>query len=236
MIETSPLLKAMRFEGLVAHGDGRYADRAVAGRQLAEQLRAYHGELALVLALPPGGVVVAGELACALRLPLDALIARVFAAPLDPTHLLGAISEGGGLCFNRTALRLPGASLASAWRAARHARRELIALVAAYRGTRRLPLLKRRSIILVDDGLGSGLAQLAALQALRRAHGHRLIVATPWATDAAAQRVLWRADALIALTRVEDQPGRRAPCWSAPLDDDPAAMLLKRYRHQVEIG
>ncbi len=93
--------------------EDRYADRLAAGRRLAERLQAFRGGRALVLALPPGGVVVAGELARALRLPLDVMLARAFSAPLYPAVVAGAISEGGGLCFNRMALRLPGITPAS---------------------------------------------------------------------------------------------------------------------------
>src|SRR5689334_5588861 len=104
---TSLTLKAALPARLIVD-DERYADRAAAARLLAEQLRAYRGELALVLALPPGGVVVGGALARVLRLPLDVLVARVFSAPIYPALVAGAISEGGGLCFNRAALRRPG--------------------------------------------------------------------------------------------------------------------------------
>src|SRR5205814_1063652 len=48
----------------------------------AEQLHAYRGDRALVLALPPGGVAVAGELAHALRLPLDVLVAHSMRRPI----------------------------------------------------------------------------------------------------------------------------------------------------------
>jgi putative phosphoribosyl transferase len=236
MIATLPTLEVARFSGPLANEARRFADRAAAGRLLAEQLRAYRGDRALVLALSPGGVAVAGALARALRLPLDVLVARAFYAPTDPTVVVGALSEGGGLCFNRSALRLPGITLAGAWRAARRTRLDILALVAIYRGARQLPLLNRRSIILVDDGLGSGLSQLAALQALRSAHGDHVLVATPYATEAAAQSVARRADALITLACSQERPDECAPQWSEPLNDDMAALLLKRYRYRSEIA
>jgi len=155
MIGTSLPLKAARSGGPVVDDDERFADRAVAGRLLAEQLGAYRGDRALVLALPPGGVALAGELAHALRLPLDVLVARAFSAPANPTLVLGAFSEGGGLCFNRTALRLPQLTLSGAWRVARRARLDAIVLVAAYRGAPRLPLLNRRSTSWSTTGWGA---------------------------------------------------------------------------------
>jgi putative phosphoribosyl transferase len=236
MIGTRPTRAVARCSEPRAEQSGRFAERAAAGRLLAEQLRAYRGDHTLVLALPPGGVVVACALARALRLPLDVLVARAFYAPTDPSIIVGALSEGGGLCFNRAALRSPGVTLAGVWHAAGRTRLDVLAHVAVYRGARKLPLLNRRSIFLVDDGLGSGLPQLAALQALRSAHGYHVIVATPYATELAAQCVARHADGLIALARSQDRLGERGPQWSEPLDDDQAALLLKRYRRQIEVG
>src|SRR5215217_4379637 len=109
--------------------DDRYEDRAAVGRQLAEQLQQYRGSRAIVLALPPGGIAVAGEVARALRLPLDALIARGFAVRPYPGMMAGAISESGGLCFNAAVLRLPGVSVDTIWREASHTQNEIVAMV-----------------------------------------------------------------------------------------------------------
>lgn len=53
-----------------------FIDRAAAGRQLADLLQAYAGRPdVVVLGLPRGGVPVAREVARALRVPMDLLIA-----------------------------------------------------------------------------------------------------------------------------------------------------------------
>jgi hypothetical protein len=80
--------------------EDRYADRAATGRRLAELLFRYQGGRALVLALPPGGVAVAGELARVLRLPLEVLVARDLVVHPYPAVVVGALSEGGGLYLN----------------------------------------------------------------------------------------------------------------------------------------
>src|SRR5262245_20878751 len=157
--------------------DERYADRSAAGRQLAQLLQPDRDSRALVLALPPGGAIVAGEVARALRLPLDVLVVREIAIRPYPGLVAGALSEGGGLCLNRALFRLPDASLNAFWREARRTAHEIRALVELYRHGRLLPALQRRSVILVDDGLGDGLVQLAALRALRRMHAARCVVA-----------------------------------------------------------
>jgi predicted phosphoribosyltransferase len=211
--------------------DDRDTDRAAAGRQLAELLLRYRGSDAVVLALPPGGIVVAGALAHALRLPLDVLLERTFVLRQYPTLSAGALSEGGGLCFNKTILRLPGVAPQALWREARRTWHELAALALSYRRGRALPPLQRRPLILVDDGLDDGLGILAALSGLRHYHPHSVIVATPWARPAVRQLVGQRAGALVALA---GPPDARSP-WRQPLGDDDAAILLERYRYDNPI-
>jgi putative phosphoribosyl transferase len=213
--------------------DDRFEDRAAVGRQLAEQLQQYRGGRAIVLALPPGGVAVAGEVARALRLPLDALIARGFAIRAYPGLMAGAISEEGGLCFNAAVLRLPGVSVGTIWSEAGHVQPEIAAMVEAYRHGRPLPALSRRPVILVDDGLHSGLIQLAALRALRRLHPQRCIVATPSGTTDALQIVARHADAVVALEHLSEPEGLWEHGWRVGLGDDDSAILLERYQRQA---
>jgi putative phosphoribosyl transferase len=210
--------------------DDRYEDRAIAGRRLAALLHQYRGSRALVLALPPGGVAVAGEVAQALRLPLDVLIARTFVVRPYPDLTAGALSEGGGLCFDAAVLRRPGMSPVAVWREAGRTQREITALIDVYRRGRSLPPLLRRPVIVVDDGLDGGLLQLAALQALRRQHPQRCIVATPYASSAAARLIARHADAFVALTTVTNEPQGRVRQWHQALGDDEATLLFERCR------
>jgi putative phosphoribosyl transferase len=225
----SPIQPITRAFSLI-DADVHFADRMTAGRQLAQLLMRDRDSRALVLALPPGGVVVAGEVARALRLSLDVLVAREIVIRPYPALVAGGLSEGGGLCLNRAVLRLPGASLNAFWSEVRRTAHEITELASLYRHGRLLPSLQRHSVILVDDGLGDGLVQLAAIRALRRMHAARCIVATPFATPAAIQRVARRADLVLALaTEADDQHDGRGH-WRQPLDDEFAAALLESYR------
>jgi putative phosphoribosyl transferase len=215
---------------LAGRDDDRYADRAAAGRDLATLLQPYRGGRAIVLALPPGGIAAGGELARALRLPLDVLIAREFVIRPYPAIVAGALSEGGGLCMNAALLRLPGVSLAGLWGEARRARQEVKALVATYRNGRPLPSLGRRPVILVDDGLSNGLLQLAALAALRHYHPQRCIVATPYGTQSALGHIARMADEIVALTFITDEHQDVIKPWQHTLGDDDAAALLHRWQ------
>jgi predicted phosphoribosyltransferase len=219
-----------RHESALVASDDRYAAHAAAGRALATLLQRYRGGRAIVLALPPGGVAVGGALARALRLPLDVLIARELVIRPYPAIVAGALSEGGGFCVNAALLRLPGASLAEIWREARGMRQEIEALVQAYRHGRTLPALGRRPIILVDDGLGNGLLQLAALAALRHAHAQRCIVATPYGTPAALGRIAQLADEIVTPAFGSEERQDALAHGRHDLDDDAAIALLQRFQ------
>jgi putative phosphoribosyl transferase len=208
----------------------RYIDRFAAGHQLAERLYHYRGSRAMVLALLPGGVAIGQAVARMLRLPLDILVARELCVRPYPAVVAGALSEAGGLCLNRAALRLPGMSLQAVWRQARMLQDEIALLVQRYRGGRSLPNCTRRPVILVDDGLGTGLVQLAALQTLHYFHPLQCIVATPWGTAAALQRVARRADVLVALESEADEQTDTLFHWQSPLGDDDAVALLDQCR------
>jgi len=120
-------------------------------------------------------------------------------------------------------------SLTGLWSEARRAYQENKSLVAAYRNGRALPSLGRRPVILVDDGLNSGLLQLAALAALRHYHPQRCIVATPCGTPSALAHIARMADELVTLTHGTGERQEAIAHWQHALgDDDAAALLLAR--------
>ena len=72
-----------------------FADRAEAGRRLAERLLRFKDERPVVLALPRGGVPVGFEVARALDAPLDLILVRKIGAPFQPELAVGAVVDGG---------------------------------------------------------------------------------------------------------------------------------------------
>src|SRR6266403_6280517 len=81
--------------------DGRYADRAEAGRVLAEKLEPLAGNPnVVVLALPRGGVPVAYEIARRLGAPLDVFVVRKLGLPGHEEFAMGAIASGGVIVLN----------------------------------------------------------------------------------------------------------------------------------------
>jgi len=72
----------------------KFADRADAGRRLAEKLTHLKDRQPVVLALPRGGVAVGYEIARALAAPLDIVLVRKIGVPWQPELALGAVSDG----------------------------------------------------------------------------------------------------------------------------------------------
>ena len=163
----------------------RFRDRAAAGRLLAERVRALGLDDPLVLALPRGGVPVAYEVALALDAPLDVIVARKVGAPGHAEYGIGAVAEGGGVVVSDDAWLAGGGweRLVAAERA------ELERRVRRYRGDRPLPDVAGRDVVLVDDGLATGVTAEAALAALRDKGPRRLVLAVPVTSRQAAARL-----------------------------------------------
>jgi putative phosphoribosyl transferase len=168
-------------------------------RKLAELLQPYRDRQTLLLALPEERPTLSTELAHLLRLPFDTMVSHEFYLPGIPLVPAGALSEGGGLYFNAATLRLPGVQPLALWSAAGQARRQVAWLLEHYRQGRPLPPLNRRTVILIKTDLGSGLAALAAIQALHYAGIRRCVVATAASTPPAAKLVAARVDTLLTL-------------------------------------
>lgn len=176
-----------------------FRDRADAGRRLVERLEAMALQSPVVLALPRGGVPVAAEVAAALGAPLEVFVARKVGAPGHEELGIGAIAEGlDEPVVNDTAHRL-GVSRTELLALAERARQELQRRVRLYRGERPLPELTGRDVLLVDDGLATGVTAEAALRALRHRQPGRLILAVPVCARETADRLAVVADDVVCV-------------------------------------
>jgi putative phosphoribosyl transferase len=176
-----------------------FRDREDAGHRLAERLTGLELHRPVVLALPRGGVPVAAPVAAALDAPLDVFVSRKVGAPGHEEFGIGAIAEGSDEVISSAAAARVGVSPEQMNSLAAAQREELERRVRRYRGDRDLPALADRDVVLVDDGLATGVTAEAALRSLRRVGPRRLILAIPVSAPDTAERLKSLADTVLCL-------------------------------------
>lgn len=142
----------------------------------------------LILGLPRGGVVVAHEVAKAFAAPLGVFIARKVGAPGNAEFAIGAVAEGGVAVFDDDSVAALGLDEERLEAMAEREGAEVMRRIDTYRAGLELPPLEDREVVLVDDGLATGLTARAALVSLRRTTPRRLVFAVP---VGAADSVRW---------------------------------------------
>ncbi len=184
---------------VLSHNREPFEDRIEAGRLLAEQLMQFRGSKPVVLGIPRGGVVIAGEIARALKGELDVVLSRKLGAPGQPELAVGSLAEDGTVFLNRDvmiSLRVStkDIDLERVRQAAEMQRRtELIRSV-----TPKVPL-RDRVVVVTDDGIATGATMQAALWGVRQEKPRRLIAATPVASEEALNKLALDADEILCL-------------------------------------
>jgi putative phosphoribosyl transferase len=184
-----------------------FMDRHDAGRQLAGLLMALGDERPIVIAVPRGGVPVAAEVALALDAPLDVLMVRKLGAPTNPEFAMGAIAEDGTTIVDSSTVRSLGVSESEFNRILAREQRELQRRVDQFRDGRAAADVSGRTVVLVDDGLATGLSDLAGVHALRARGARRIVVAAPVGSREAIAALREVADDVVCQTVPPDLMG-----------------------------
>ncbi|SMC99011.1 phosphoribosyltransferase [Lentzea albidocapillata] len=156
----------------------RFANRQEAGRALAARLADLPWHDPLVLGLPRGGVPVAKEIAQHLNAELDVVVARKIGAPGHPEYGVGAVTADSEPIYDPRALRALNLTEEQLGRTCDEERAEAQRRTVLYRGDKPL-VIRDRDVILVDDGLATGVTARAALHWIARREPRSVTLAVP---------------------------------------------------------
>lgn len=206
-----------------------FKDRAEAGRALADALAPLMVPPCVVVAIPRGGVTVAMPIVERFRVPLTVVYARKLTARLAPELAFGALDEDGEMITEQSTVEALGLDPRDIDEARERTAAEIRRRMALYGVPPLAHYLPGSTVVLVDDGLATGLTMRAALAYARRHGAVRIVVAVPSASAQAAVRFRRAADELVALVVDEDfvAVGEYYEDFS-PVSDDEVVRMLAR--------
>lgn len=153
----------------------RFKNRKEAGKLLAEVLPDNVLENPLILALPRGGVPLGLIIADYHNVPFDVILAKKIGHPHYPEFAIGAIAEGGKPILN------PSVKNDADWLKKRvgeiqaeiDRRRQLYGQVLTKEE------IEGKDVLIVDDGIATGMTLFAAIEAVEKAGPKSINVGVP---------------------------------------------------------
>lgn len=206
-----------------------YKDRKEAGEALAESLALRHWEDLQILGLPRGGVVVAAQVARHFQLPLDVVVSRKIGAPGHPEYGIGAVSEDERPLFAPEVIGQMNVNGPDILHIVFQEKKELRRRIDLYRQGRSLPSLKGKTVLLIDDGLATGVSAAAAGRFLRSLSPSKVILAVPVGPREVGRFISEQFDEVVCLKQPADFRG--VGLWYenfSPTEDDEVLSLLRR--------
>lgn len=175
-----------------------FINRTEAGKLLALKLSKYkNNKDVIVYALPRGGVIIGDVIAKYLSTPLELVITRKIGHPNNPEYAIAAIAENGKLLVEEQ----DTADVNKEWlgEEIKRQRREIQRRKQEYLGGRDMVSPKGKIVILVDDGIATGLTMKVAAMELKRLRPQKIIIAVPVAPVSSISELLKIVDEVVVL-------------------------------------
>jgi len=213
-----------------------FQNRVEAGQRLAERLLSYKEKSGtVVIGLPRGGVIVAFEVANALKLPMDIIVPRKIGAPGNRELAIGAITEEGVGIFDKELIQTYGISEdyikeeVAREKEVAHRRLQL------YRVGKPPVDLKEKQVLLIDDGVATGATMRASIVSVKARGVKSVVVAVPVAPPQTVKQLKLEADEVV----VVEMPDRFRAVGEfyedfAQTEDQEIVALLKSKSDEVE--
>jgi putative phosphoribosyl transferase len=186
-----------------------FVNRTQAGAQLAEKLKQYlsrqgllHEQSSLlVVGLPRGGVPVALEVSRKLGCPLEIIAAKKLPYPGQPEYAIGAVTSDGVVVLN------PDIPQDRQWsvyieqqRKALLERTMTIERQLYELAGREKSSFEGKTVVVVDDGIATGMTAMAALEAAKHRGARRTIMAVPVMSAQSYSQLQSHCDDIVAIS------------------------------------
>lgn len=153
----------------------RFKDRQDAGKKLAHLVSSKITKDSVILALPRGGVPLAICISNEVSAPLDLILAKKIGHPAHREFAIGAIAEDGKPILNKDVI------VNNDW-----LENEIIQIKNQMKERRQFYAdilvkqpLKNKVVVIVDDGIATGMTMFAAIDAVKIHNPAKIIVAVP---------------------------------------------------------
>lgn len=164
-----------------------FADRIVAGKQLAEMLHLQLQNLdlldssqLLVVGLPRGGVPVALQVARRLNCPLDIIVSKKISLPEQQEYAIGAVSSDGVVITNAALVQKQHLENYIQQESGRLLKQTQEIETEFHRLGGCSPLsFAGKTIIIIDDGIATGMTAVAAADSAKSRGAATTIIAAP---------------------------------------------------------
>jgi putative phosphoribosyl transferase len=212
-----------------------FRNRKDAGEKLGEALEKYQGIGALVLGIPRGGAETAYYVAVHLNTEMSLVVTRKLGYPFNQEAAFGAVAEDGSIYISESARKSISAEEMSQVLEAQ--KQEIKRRVKKLRGGKPLPVIRERTVIIVDDGIATGATLFATIALCRKKKAGKIVIAAPIAGQHMESILRQEVDDVVIL---ETPPLYHAVSQGyedfSNLSDDEAVFFMEKWEKQYPLN
>jgi predicted phosphoribosyltransferase len=175
-----------------------FHDRLQAGLLLAAKLKKYKNDNGIVLAVPRGGVPVAYAVALELGFPVEVILTKKIAHPVNMEYAIGAASLTDYFV-------IPHENVSE-----EYIQQELIGIRSRlkemyerFMGDKVPEQLEGKTVIVIDDGIATGNTILGTVNILKKSKPGKIIIAVPVASQTAVWKLSKEVDEIVTVMSPE---------------------------------
>lgn len=205
----------------------KFKDRKDAGIRLAEALEKFKSEEPIVFALSKGGAILGAEIADKLDAPLDMIFVKKIGHPENSEFPICAMADDGPPVCTPDEIQ----KVSSKWldKEIEKGRREIRKRREKYFGAITSLHVEGKTVIIVDDGIATGLSVRAGILEMKERKVKKLIVAIPVVPAPTAEILKAMVDELVSLKIDPHYLGtvRLYYDYFDPVDDEKIVALMR---------